>query len=318
MSSQQRCAMWMNCMTSSWWWQMFLLWCSISFRQQAASTSNLNQFASLKAWSCPFSWLSLTIFNCLFVFLHCAKSHRPFELFANENYKLQNEAKMNVMFERGSARDASAVLSLLRWTMLLCEESACQLHGVLSTWEWLRHNDGSCCSILNKTSSWCCWEGKTCSRHLMWALGLGCHPQRLSSPLAKSWASSNWSNALRSVSFVNESRPCESRMRMLHAQPICRQLGVLHFLLPSISSTSGVSMSIISLALLSILTSMVHILVLFQSQFLVGVDLCWSHCLNNTCKNQKWQNHCQLIEQMGPEQTTISWLTWVGGFGSMC
>jgi len=37
--------------------------------------------------------------------MHCAKSHMPFELFANENYMLQNEAKMNVMFERGSARD---------------------------------------------------------------------------------------------------------------------------------------------------------------------------------------------------------------------
>jgi len=39
------------------------------------------------------------------VLLHCAKSYRPFELFANENYELQNKAKMNVMFERGSARD---------------------------------------------------------------------------------------------------------------------------------------------------------------------------------------------------------------------
>jgi len=37
--------------------------------------------------------------------MHCAKSHRPFELFVNENCKLQNEAKMNVTFERGSARD---------------------------------------------------------------------------------------------------------------------------------------------------------------------------------------------------------------------
>jgi len=35
--------------------------------------------------------------------LHCAKSCRPFELFANENYELWNEAKMNVTFERGSA-----------------------------------------------------------------------------------------------------------------------------------------------------------------------------------------------------------------------
>jgi len=35
--------------------------------------------------------------------LHCAKSCRPFELFVNENHKLQNEAKMNVTFERGSA-----------------------------------------------------------------------------------------------------------------------------------------------------------------------------------------------------------------------
>jgi len=37
--------------------------------------------------------------------LHYAKSYRPFELFVNENYKLQNEAKMNVMFESGSAQD---------------------------------------------------------------------------------------------------------------------------------------------------------------------------------------------------------------------
>jgi len=37
--------------------------------------------------------------------MHYAKSYRPFELFVNENYKLQNEAKMNVTFERGSARD---------------------------------------------------------------------------------------------------------------------------------------------------------------------------------------------------------------------
>jgi len=44
--------------------------------------------------------------------LHHAKSHRPFELFVNENHKLWNEAKMNVMFERGSARDASAKSSL--------------------------------------------------------------------------------------------------------------------------------------------------------------------------------------------------------------
>jgi len=37
--------------------------------------------------------------------LHCAESYRPFALFVNENYKLQNEAKMNVIFERGSAQD---------------------------------------------------------------------------------------------------------------------------------------------------------------------------------------------------------------------
>jgi len=37
--------------------------------------------------------------------MHCAKSHRPFELFVNENHELQNEAKMNATFEKGSARD---------------------------------------------------------------------------------------------------------------------------------------------------------------------------------------------------------------------
>jgi len=40
--------------------------------------------------------------SCDLSFLHCAKSCRPFELFANENCELQNEAKMNAMFERGS------------------------------------------------------------------------------------------------------------------------------------------------------------------------------------------------------------------------
>jgi len=44
--------------------------------------------------------------------MHCAKSHRPFELFANENHKLQNEAKMNVTFERGSVQEPSAQSSL--------------------------------------------------------------------------------------------------------------------------------------------------------------------------------------------------------------
>jgi len=65
--------------------------------------------------------------------VHHAESHRPFELFVNENHKLQNEAKMNATFERGSARDPSAQssLSLLRWTMLLREESAHQLHSLL-------------------------------------------------------------------------------------------------------------------------------------------------------------------------------------------
>jgi len=37
--------------------------------------------------------------------MDCAESCRPFELFANENCKLQNEAKMNVRFEKGSAQD---------------------------------------------------------------------------------------------------------------------------------------------------------------------------------------------------------------------
>jgi len=37
--------------------------------------------------------------------MRCATSYRPFELFVNENYELWNEAKMNVMFERGSAQD---------------------------------------------------------------------------------------------------------------------------------------------------------------------------------------------------------------------
>jgi len=44
--------------------------------------------------------------------LHCAESCRPFELFANENCELWNEAKMNVTFERGLAQDLLVQSSL--------------------------------------------------------------------------------------------------------------------------------------------------------------------------------------------------------------
>jgi len=49
-------------------------------------------------------------------------------VFVNENYELQNEAKMKVTFERGSASDPSAQssLHLLKQMMFLREESACQ------------------------------------------------------------------------------------------------------------------------------------------------------------------------------------------------
>jgi len=50
-------------------------------------------------------------FVCILVLssvLHQAKSYMPFELFANENHKLYNEAKINVIFERGSAQDPLA------------------------------------------------------------------------------------------------------------------------------------------------------------------------------------------------------------------
>jgi len=63
--------------------------------------------------------------------VHCAKSHGPFELFANENCKLQNEDEMNVMFERGPAEILGAILSLLSLTMLLREESACEPQTLL-------------------------------------------------------------------------------------------------------------------------------------------------------------------------------------------
>jgi len=56
----------------------------------------------------------------------------PFELFANENCEFQNEAKMNAIFERGSAQHPSVwVLSLLRQTTLLIEELVCKLHSLL-------------------------------------------------------------------------------------------------------------------------------------------------------------------------------------------
>jgi len=51
-------------------------------------------------------------FELSFTQMHCTESLRPFELFANENCELQNEAKMNVTFQRGSARDALAQSSL--------------------------------------------------------------------------------------------------------------------------------------------------------------------------------------------------------------
>jgi len=41
--------------------------------------------------------------------MHCfGNCTARIELFVNENYKLWNEAKMNVMFERGSAQDLLA------------------------------------------------------------------------------------------------------------------------------------------------------------------------------------------------------------------
>jgi len=41
--------------------------------------------------------------------LHCAKSHMPFELFANERRQwAHDKLKQNVMFKRGSAQDPSA------------------------------------------------------------------------------------------------------------------------------------------------------------------------------------------------------------------
>jgi len=40
--------------------------------------------------------------------MHYAKSYRPLELFVKVNYKLYNEAKKNVTFDRGSAQDPSA------------------------------------------------------------------------------------------------------------------------------------------------------------------------------------------------------------------
>jgi len=118
--------------------------------------------------------------------MHCAKSHRPFESFANVNCKLWNEAKMNATFERGSAQDP--------WRDPLSAEmndaSAWRI-GVPVVWfvMTLCHNDSSCCTIQNKMSSRRFWEGASCSRYSTQAFGLGCCPEQPSSLLVKNWAS---------------------------------------------------------------------------------------------------------------------------------
>jgi len=73
----------------------------------APSHNSVEQHGS-DCWN--FNWACIVRLTLLK--LHCAKSHKPFELFANENYELQNEAKVNVTFERGSAQDLSVQSSL--------------------------------------------------------------------------------------------------------------------------------------------------------------------------------------------------------------
>jgi len=54
--------------------------------------------------------------------VHCTESYMPFELFVNEIMSLEcTGTKCNICERSGS------ILSLLRWTMLLDEASACQL-----------------------------------------------------------------------------------------------------------------------------------------------------------------------------------------------
>jgi len=86
--------------------------------------------------------------------LHCAKSYMPFELFANENHKLQNEAKMNVTFERGSDRDP--------WRSPLSAEL-----NDASTWRIGVPVLQFVVTLLTTTASWQSW--KSCS---------GCNSQK--------------------------------------------------------------------------------------------------------------------------------------------
>jgi len=103
--------------------------------------------------------------------LHHAKSHRPFELFANENCKLQNEAKMNATFERGSAQDLSAWSSLCWDERCFCVKNRCASCAVFYDFVC---NDSSCQTIQNETCSNCVQQSEGHSRcscadqHLWW------------------------------------------------------------------------------------------------------------------------------------------------------
>jgi len=133
------------------------------------------------------------------------------------------ETKCNV-WERCSSRSQGAILSLLRWMMLLREESACQSWTCHSTGNGLSQNDSSCCSIQNNACCSCMQRSARHSRHAaqtsvsqQWFVALLSNLLHCLCMMGPVWTGPACWGAL--LPWI-ESRTNESCVRMLHAGPV--------------------------------------------------------------------------------------------------
>jgi len=150
--------------------------------------------------------------------VHSAKSYRPFELFVNENYKLWNEAKMNVMFERGSVWDTLAQSSLCWDERCFCVKNR-------------RASCTECCPLGNDFVTMIARVVPSRTKRLLGVIGRAKHAavilcrRLVLDTILRDLLHYLWRVGLVATSpmrweaclLVNESRPYESHMRMLCA-----------------------------------------------------------------------------------------------------
>jgi len=151
--------------------------------------------------------------------LHCAKSHRSFELLANANWIVSFRMKPKWMWHL-----REVWLRIPRRNPLSAEMNDAStwrigvpvVHFVMT----LCHNDSPCCAIWTKPCSELFVAVETCSRCSTHAIGFWHCDERPSSLLVKDCASDNFSHTAKSAGSVNESRTNETCLRMLWVSPI--------------------------------------------------------------------------------------------------